>query len=150
MLLQLRARDGRTAKPGFTLFEIIIAMTIIAGMLAILIPTINRYRARSKYSSAEMVLRTIQQGIDLYKVDTGQYPAKLRDLMKRPSDPAVKAKWQAQGYWGKVGDEEPNDPWDERYQYKLTSGAKHPYELYSFGPEGRATPQDERINVWNL
>lgn len=148
-MLQLRAKDMRTAQAGYTLFEVIIVFVIIGGLMAVFIPQINNFLKRRSYNTAQLELRQIQQGIDLYKADTGKLPAKLRDLVKRPSDPAIKGKWQSQGYWaGK--DDETEDPWGERYQYKLTPGAKHPYELYSFGPQGRAAPKEERIDAWDL
>lgn len=146
---EMHVQDMRRSQAGYTLFEVIIVFVIIAGMMAVFIPQINNFMKRRSENTARLELRQIQQGIDLFKADTGKYPAKLRDLVKRPQDPAIKSKWQAQGYWaGK--EEETEDPWGERYQYKLTPGAKHQYELYSFGPAGRSAPQDERINAWDL
>jgi general secretion pathway protein G len=148
-MLQLQERDTRIAKPGFTLFEIIIVMVVIGGMMAFIVPQIFNYLKQSKVKSAKMELRGIQQAIVLYKSDTGKYPTKLRDLIKRPQDPAIRGKWSEGGYLGK--EEEPVDPWDERYVYKpLQPGAKHAYELYSFGPNGRSAAKDERIDVWEL
>ena len=148
-MLQVQKRDMRTLKPGFTLFEIIIVMVIIGAMMAFIIPQINNYLQQSKVRSAKMELRAIAQGITLYKADTGKYPTKLRDLIKRPQDPAIKGKWSEGGYLGKA--EEPEDPWGERYVYKaLQPGAKHAYELYSFGPNGRSASRDERIDAWEV
>lgn len=137
------------AKAGFTLFEIMIAIAIIGGILAILLPQIRNYLARAKTGTAKTELRVLQQGITLYREDIGRYPTRLRDLIKRPADPAIRAKWQEGGYWGGKK-EESEDPWSNRYQYKLTQGGRHPYELYSFGPKGRGAPREEHINVWDL
>ncbi len=148
-MLQAQERDMRTLKPGFTLFEIIIVMMVIGAMMAFIMPQIFNYLKQSKIRSAQMELRAISQAITLYKGDTGKYPTKLRDLIKRPQDPAIRGKWLEGGYLGK--EEEPVDPWDERYVYKvLQPGAKHAYELYSFGPNGRSASKEERIDVWAI
>lgn len=149
-MLQLRERNTRMLRPGFTLFEVIIVMVIIGAMMALIFPQINNYLKQSRIRSAKMELQTISQAITLYKADTGKYPTKLRDLIKRPQDPTIKGKWSEGGYLGGK-EEEPVDPWDERYVYKaLQPGSKHPYELYSFGPNGRSAPRDERIDAWEL
>lgn len=145
-MMQLQAKDMRTARAGYTLFEVIIVFVVIGGLMAVMIPAINAYLKRSRENTAKMELRQIQQGIILFKSDTSKYPAKLRDLVKRPADPLIKSKWSSAGYMGGKT-EEPEDPWGERYQYKLTQGGKQPYELYSFGPDGRGAPKDEWIRA---
>lgn len=146
-MMQMHAKDMRTARAGYTLFEVIIVFVVIGGLMAFFIPQINNFLKRRDINNAKMELRQIQQGITLYKADTGKLPTKIRDLVKRPADPAIKGKWQDGGYLGGKT-EEPEDPWSERYVFKITQGGKHPYDLYSFGPKGRGAPKDEWISAW--
>ena len=44
----------------------------------------------------------------------------------------------------------PKDPWSHPYQYKLTPDGEQPYDLYSWGPDGRKAPKGEWINVHTL
>jgi len=36
------------------------------------------------------------------------------------------------------------DPWDQPYQYRVTKGGKHPFELYSLGDPDAP----ERFDAW--
>ena len=83
--------------------------------------------------------------IKLYQTHVGQYPAKLTDLVKAPSDEKAKKKWR--GPYAK--DEDIEDGFENPLQYKINpAGSRTQYMLYSFGPEGRGSPESEWIGVW--
>ncbi len=131
----------RHAKSGFTLVEIMIVITIIGILGGLAIQQYTRYQRRANVTRTEAELRTLALDVSQFKNHTGTYPSQLQDLLKKPSDPAVAAKWRGK-YTEK--DEIPSDPWGEEYQYeRKPKGAKPPYELYSYGPEGaEADPSD--------
>jgi general secretion pathway protein G len=135
----------RYAQEGFSLIEIMIAIAIIAIIAVTVGPlALNQYR-KAQIKGAESDLRGIQQGIDLYYADIGQYPTSLRDLVKRPEDEAIARKWH-EGYL--KGKDTPKDRWGNKYEYELTPGKEHPYELYSYGPKSKGAPKNEQINAW--
>ncbi len=121
---------------GFTLFEIMIAVAILGGLIALFYPMITRYQKRAAISTANLTLGQIQQAINMFKTDTGQYPASLQDLIRKPSDPKIAAKWVSE-----YADEKLIDK--PEIEYRRTPGAKHPYEL-TFTIEG----VDEPLSVW--
>jgi len=124
------------AKEGFTLFEIMIAIAIIGGLLAIFYPAIQRYRAQARVKTAKLTLGQIKNAIDLFQADTKQYPTNLQDLIRKPSDPKIAAKWAAP-----YADEDLVE--DENIMYRRTQGGKHPYELtYTI------EDMEEPIDVW--
>lgn len=137
----------RSAKDGFTLIEIMVAIAIVA-ILTVAVPNFMGYLQTAKKSKATTTLRTFDQAITLFNVQTGQYPQSLRDLIRRPSDEKIARKWQDGGYL--KGKEVPEDPWGNSYRYRLTPGQEHPYELYSYGPKGKDAPKAEWFNVWTL
>lgn len=132
---------------GFTLIEIMIAIAIVAilGVAGWQVGT--RYMTKARKSKAKTALQMISTEIASFNADTSQYPARLRDLVKRPDDEVVGKKWDGP-YVPK--EDLLTDPWGNPYQYQVTVGQEHPYELFSFGPNGREAPKEEHISVWNL
>ncbi|MCA9770345.1 type II secretion system major pseudopilin GspG [Candidatus Dependentiae bacterium] len=139
---------AKQAKNGFTLIEILIAVAIVLIMGAVVVPGFMGYMRRARLTSAKSTIGTLETAINQFNADTGKYPSNLKDLIKRPtSDEAVAKKWVSPYI---KGNEVPADPWGNRYQYTVTPGAEHAYELYSFGPNGRGAPKIEWISVWDL
>lgn len=136
-----------TARSGFSLLEIMVAIAIIGIMMAIIIPNFMSYRKNANKSAATSNLQMFDNAILMYNMHTGQLPSRLQDLIKKPSDAKIANKWEGP-YLGKIK-EIPEDPWGNKYQYKLTpQGEQHKYELYSYGPDGKGAPKEEWISVW--
>jgi general secretion pathway protein G len=140
-------RIARTVRGGFSLIEILIAIAIIAVMGVTLVPGLLNYLNKAKVTRAKTELKTIAQGIDMYHADTNQYPATLKDLVRRPADEKISKKWQEGTYLG--AKEVPSDPWGTRYVYQVTEGKEHPYELYSYGKNLKGAPKSEWLSVWD-
>jgi general secretion pathway protein G len=138
--------SGKNLKQGFSLIELVIAIAILGILSAIVIPNFLSYLRNANISAAENTIKTLKQGINAFYSKSGEYPKSLEDLVKRPADVPAK-KWGGP-YIG--GEEEepvvPQDPWNIDYVYKLNpKGAKPPYQLYSWGPNGEGSPEDEWI-----
>lgn len=140
-------KKERWFKPGFTLIEIMIALAIIGLVLGVVIPWANNQFQQAKVRTTRMGMKNVQFAIQQYHMDTGVYPSRLRDLVKRPADEQIASKWTSPYLPDK---QEPKDSWSNKYQYKVTEGGKHPYELKSYGPGGKGSPKEEQIDVWNL
>lgn len=134
----------KTIREGFTLIEIMIAVAIVGLMLAIIGPAVYRRFAGATESAARSQMASLKTAIGTYYIDTIRYPDRLSNLIIKP--PAVAAKWRGPYL---EADEVPDDPWGNPYQYKKTPpGGKHPYELYSYGPNGKEAPKEEWIHAW--
>lgn len=134
-------------KSGFTLVELMIYMAIVGMLLAVIIPNFLGYLERSRRSSTESNLRALESAILLYQVDTGTYPQRLSDLIKKPNVEQVAKKWNGPYLKQK---EIPTDGWSNRFEYKQTPQAEHKYSLLSYGPNGKGSPKSEWIDVWDL
>jgi general secretion pathway protein G len=133
---------ARSARAGFTLVEIMIAIAIIGLLMGLVVPAVNSAYKKAQRRTAKMSLTGLKNAITEYQRDTHQLPGKLKDLIKKPANITG---WE-EPYIEK--EEVPTDPWGNDFKYKVTQGGKHPYELYSWGPNGQGAPKDEWINVW--
>ncbi len=65
---------------AFTLVELLIVIIIIAVLAAIAIPKFSNSSQRSKESALRAELSLLRNGVELFKSDTGAFPANLADL----------------------------------------------------------------------
>ncbi len=137
---------ARTARAGFTFIELVIVIAILAVLAVFVGPAIMNQLEKAKTSGTLTNLKGVKSAIDMFKVDTGKYPTKLRDLIEKPKEESVARNWQKGGYI--EGGQEPKDSWNEDLQYKRTPEGANPYELYSYGSNGPSAPKEEWISVW--
>jgi len=131
-------------KPGFTLIEILVAVVIVGIMAAVGFGAF-RYFQTAKRTTTQARLATVRSGIEMYKATTNQLPSRLDDLVKKPAN--VKG-WQGD-YVG--GEDDLKDAWGNEFEYKVNpKGSGHPFELFSYGPEGESGPEDTRVSIWEL
>jgi len=135
-------------KSGFSLIEIMIAVVIIGIMATIGISAISGYRARASKTATVSMLTSLKNAVQMYYSDTGKYPQSLDELVDKPDgdDPLAK-RWEGP-YIEAKGGGVPVDGWNNEFQYERTPGGAHPFDLYSFGPEGEDAPEDERLSAW--
>ena len=138
-------------RSGFTLMELMIVIMILGGLMAMLLPGINSALKKAKKGNAKTMITQLKSGIVRFQGELNKYPTKLSDLTKRPKsgDERVTKKWDGPYYGDEEGADIPEDPWGEKFVYKVNQpGAKHPYELYSYGPDGKGSPKEQHIDVW--
>jgi len=129
---------------GFSLVEIMIVLTIIGLIFGFLVTNIPKQLEKGKKNATTATLKVLEQNIEEFYNDTGHYPEKLEDLVKKPSNPELAEKWD--GNYLKTKNV-PKDGWGNSFQYKLTADdQEHPYELYSKGSKKTKGP----ISVWDL
>lgn len=119
-----------SAKSGFTLIEILMALAILGVLAAIALPNYADYRERARIAQAKGDIREMEVLINRYYADRRAYPATLADIGKATL----------------------LDPWKSAYQYldvtdiKATKGQARKdkqlvpinsdYDLYSMGKDG--------------
>ncbi|MEX0848689.1 MAG: type II secretion system protein GspG [Candidatus Dependentiae bacterium] len=133
--------QARSAREGFTLMEILIAIAIVAIVTITVGPALLRQAFRGKRDATKVRLQGVKSSVQQYHMDNNSYPEKLRDLVKKPAD--------AKRWDGPYLEQEPRDAWDRRFNYKRTPSGKKPYELYSWGENGRGAPKEEWLSVWD-
>jgi general secretion pathway protein G len=127
-------RAQRAADPGFTLIELLVVLTIIGLIVGLVGPRVLGYLAESRTKTAKLQIESFSSSLDLFYLDTGRYPTTsegLNALAERPADVTV---WN--GPYLKGG-RVPLDPWGNPYQYRSPVDHTPPYEILSFGSDGR-------------
>ena len=129
---------------GFTLVEMLVVLTIIALILGLVGPRVLNYLGESRTKTAKLQIESLSSALDLFYMDAGRYPTSaegLDALAKRPSDVE---NWN--GPYLK-GSRVPVDPWGHAYHYRALSDHLPPYEIVSFGSDGREGSADNISNV---
>jgi general secretion pathway protein G len=122
---------GQPGGAGFSLVELLIAVTILAALLAIAIPQFQSYRSDSMISKAIGDLRILDNQIKSYKMSNETFPAALNLV---PQGNML-------------------DPWGKQYQYLMIEGnakatgqerkdknlvpINSDFDLYSMGADGK-------------
>jgi general secretion pathway protein G len=125
----------RQRQSGFTLVEIMVVVVILAVLGALVVPKLIENVDRARVTRAQSDIRAIQTALDLYRLDNFKYPTTeqgLQALVKQPADPSI-TNYRAEGYLPGV----PKDPWNNPYQYSSPGADGKPYEVLTFGRDGK-------------
>ena len=133
----------RGARAGFSLIEIVIAVTIMAIIAALVVPNVTSYYRKARVKATHVALANVQNALQSFHADTGTYPTTLSELRVRPADEKVAKRWE-----GPYLSNDPVDGFRNEIQYTVNpKGVQPPYELYSWGSQGEGSAQEEWIHA---
>jgi general secretion pathway protein G len=126
-------RYAHQAQRGFTLIEMLVVITIIGIIMALVGPRVLNYLTESKVKAAKIQIESLSNALDLYFMDTGQYPSTSEGLtvLMQPSESIP--GWNGPYLKGNLV---PNDPWGHAYLYRAP-GPHGPFEILSYGADGQ-------------
>ncbi len=135
---------------GFTLIEIMVVVVILGILAAIVAPRVIGRIDQAQVTRVQGDLRGIEQALNMYRLDTYQYPTTeqgLEALVRKPTDPNVAGNWKAGGYIPRL----PKDPWGNEYLY-LNPGNHGEIDIYTLGRDGRPGGEglDADVGNWDL
>jgi general secretion pathway protein G len=135
-------QDGGEA--GFTLLEILVVIAIIGLLIGLVAPAVLRQFAGAKLSIAHQSIARLGSVLDLYKLDTGDYPTTEQGLQALVTDPGSISGWNGPYV---QSDKLPVDPWNHPFIYRDPSNrAGTSYDLCSAGPNAQAGGAGEICN----
>lgn len=131
--VKMRMRNRGDA--GYTLLELLVVMGILAVLTAVATPQLMGYFGKAKIQSVQLQIENIGTALELYYMENGSYPSASVGLKA-----LVEATPEAPRWNGPYLKKAKNllDPWGRPYQYNYP-GSNGEYEVYSFGPTGKAT-----------
>lgn len=134
---------------GFTLLEIMVVVVILGILATFVVPKIMSRPEEARLIKAKQDILSIQNALELFKLDNGFYPSTdqgLAALVTKPTTPPIPAQWQA--YLTSL----PKDPWGQAYQF-LNPGTHGEIDIFTQKPQHSATTgsKDDAnlIGNWN-
>ncbi|NNC66253.1 MAG: type II secretion system major pseudopilin GspG [Gammaproteobacteria bacterium] len=140
-----RVKGGR--ERGFTLIEIMVVVVIIGLLAAIVAPNLIGNIDRAAVTRARADIRTIDNALNLYRLDNFRYPSTDEGLEALVTNPGEASAPNWKQYLRSV----PTDPWNNEYQY-ASPGRQGDYEVFTLGANGQEGGEgiDADIGTWNL
>jgi general secretion pathway protein G len=142
----------RIGSQGFTLIEIMVVLVILGILAGLIVPRIIGRPDEARRMKAKIQIQSLETALQLYKLDTGNYPTTeqgLQALVEAPATGELAKSWREGGYLEKG--QVPKDPWSNEYIY-LSPGTRGDFDIISYGADGIAGGEDknEDINNWDL
>ena len=114
MFAKLFRKAGKAAARGMTLIEIMVVLVILGLIAGAIGYNVFSQLKEAQIKTATLDLKAISNGVDLYHVETGQWPDNLQQLVPKYVKDLHK------------------DPWGTDYSYLHTGDG---YDVYSYGPD---------------
>lgn len=128
---RLKAPDS-----GFSLVELMVVLFIMALLAAVVAYNVIPVGDKAKVVAARADISTLDQSLEMYRLDIGAYPSQAEGLAALRTAPAGLANAQDYRSGGYVKDL-PNDPWGHPYQYKVPGEEGRAFEVTSLGADGQ-------------
>lgn len=135
---------------AFTLIEVMVVVVIMAILAAIVVPKIMSRPDQAKVVKVKEDIQAIDNAMDLYKLDNGQYPTTaqgLKALVSKPTLSPIPQNYAPGGYLKHM----PVDPWGNSYRY-ANPGKHGEIDVYTYGANNKpgGTGMNTTIGNWNL
>lgn len=128
----------KSGQRGFTLIEIMVVVVIIGILIGLVAPNVLGRVDKARVTAAKADIATLEQALEMYRLDNHTYPSTdqgLEALIVKPGGEPAAKNWNPEGYLKKS--KLPLDPWGNAYQYLAPGQEQRPYDLFSFGADGR-------------
>ncbi|MBY9061536.1 type II secretion system major pseudopilin GspG [Sphingomonas yunnanensis] len=140
-------KQRRKKKNGFTLVELMVVIVIIGLLATIVALNVLPSGDTARIQKAKADIATIEQGLELYRLQIGSYPTTSQGLQALVTAPAGAdaARYQAGGYVKKL----PKDPWGRDYLY-ASPGQHGAADVWTLGADGKDGGEgiDADIGSW--
>ncbi|WP_152979629.1 type II secretion system protein GspG [Stenotrophomonas daejeonensis] len=125
---------------GMSLLEIIIVLVLIGGVLVVVGSRVLGGADKGKFKLTEAQVQTLAGKIESYQLDTHVLPASLGDLVAKP---AGVSGWL--GPYAKASDLK--DPWGRDLEYRAPGQDGAPFDLVSYGADGKPGGDSYRADI---
>ncbi|WP_417330814.1 type II secretion system major pseudopilin GspG [Halomonas cupida] len=136
-----------SAQAGFTLLEIMVVIFILGLLVAIVAPNVLSNQDEAMQQKARADIATLEQALDMYRLDNFRYPTTRQGLeaLESPPRQAPEAQnYRDGGYVRRL----PEDPWGNPYQY-ASPGEHGDVDIFSLGADATTGGEDNDADIGN-
>ncbi|HET7816204.1 MAG TPA: type II secretion system major pseudopilin GspG [Sphingomicrobium sp.] len=138
-------RPPRKAEQGFTLVELMVVIVIIGLLATVVMINVLPSQDKAMATKARADIATLEQAMEMYRLDNLSYPAGGEGLNALVSPPAgaQAGRYRPGGYIKNL----PTDPWGRPYQLAVP-GRRGPFDIYSLGADGAPGGEGENADIY--
>ena len=138
-MTRLSNQTRRRRNAGYTVFEVLIVLGMIALLTAVVAPQLIGQLGKVKSQSAELQMDNLKGALKLFYIDTGRYPTEAEGLSALMTAPTDAKRWSGPYM---ESDTALTDPWERPYLYTVPQDGK-PFEIKSLGRDGAVGGEGE-------
>ena len=131
----LRRGDGEGDEDGFTLVELMVVLVIIGLLATIVIINVLPAADRAAVTKAHADIATLEQGIEMYRLDNQHYPTTQEGLQVLVAGHYIPRL--------------PEDPWRHPYNYAAPGRDGKPFLVATWGADGREGGSGNDADITN-
>ena len=128
---------------AFSLIELMLVLVILSVLAALVAPRFIGTSEEGRVKAATVDLGTFKQALERFNIHCARFPTNTEGLKALIEDPG-----NASGWNGPYLDEDrvPKDPWGNEYNYEQPGKHRKDYDIYSNGPDGKVSNEDDITN----
>jgi general secretion pathway protein G len=133
-----KPRHPRTrgrGEAGFTLVELMVVIVIIGLLATVVVINVMPAQNTARLKKAEADIATLEQAAEMYRLNKMDYPDSGAGLQALVAEGFVKRL--------------PDDPWGNPYRYSAPGGDGRPFDIYSYGADGREGGEGDDADIGN-
>lgn len=137
----------RNNEEGFTLVELMVVIVILGLLATIVAINVLPATGRANTEKARADIATIEQALEMYRLDNLTYPSPtdgLQALIAAPPGLAQPQRYRQGGYIKRL----PDDPWGNPYRYSFP-GQHGAFDVFSLGGDNKEGGEGENADIGN-
>ena len=143
-----RALGVISGRRGFSLLEILIALTLLGIIGTVVMTNVFRNLEEGRVDTSKLQMASFSAALKEYRRKCGGYPSTeqgLEALLSKPSGGRECRNYPPGGFLSEEAAEIPLDPWDEPYYYESEGRS---FQIYSYGADREEGGEDLDADIY--